>query len=214
MSIPGIPRPLRNARLECAQRAKSGQLISPRDRAVPPIGGTTSRAAMTRSSAGRSWSKDGDWRPDCRTDRGRAARRRRSVALAPWRARKSGLTGNHIIRPNDHLCPVLPLNGDRLVRRLEPTLIDRKVAKHRLRPEGQQRLAQLVGIEAPRPAHRVGQELARSVRASRLHGGRAFELALIGGDELRVSRVLQARLPKRAAVNELCVLTELLVVIR
>src|SRR5437867_1680909 len=82
----------------------------------------------------------------------------------PRRGREAGLPRGQLIRPDHHLLAVLPLDGHCLVADLEPTLIDGKVAKEGPGPQLQQRLSELVGVQAPHPPRRLHKELATGVR--------------------------------------------------
>ena len=79
----------------------------------------------------------------------RSPRRRHALAGTPlYRVLHIGvgrrrLAGRHLVRPNDDLFAVLPLDRHRFVSGLVAALIDGEIAKDRLRLEGQQRFPQL-----------------------------------------------------------------------
>src|SRR4051812_27215469 len=74
-------------------------------------------------------------------------RRNPALPRAPHRGRESRLAGRHLVRPNDDLFAVLPLDRHRFVSGLVAPLIDGEIAKDRLRLEGEQRSPQLFRIE-------------------------------------------------------------------
>src|SRR6516165_5081927 len=86
-------------------------------------------------------------------------------------------------------------------------------AKSRLGLERKQDLPELIRVSASSPLDCRHKELAPCVRIGGLDGGRTVELLLIRCDELLISRVREARLPKRAAIDELSLFSEPLMVL-
>src|SRR6266568_8827815 len=133
---------------------------------------------------------------------------------APRWGWKPDLSRGQLLRPDHDLLAVLPLDRDRLVGDLEAALVDREIANDGLGLERQKGLAEPVGIQAPGLSYHLRKELTPGIRAGRLNGGSAVEFLFIRRDELPVSGVSKARLPKRAAVDELRFLSELPIVLR
>src|SRR4051812_6728987 len=69
-----------------------------------------------------------------------------ALPRAPHRGRETRLAGRHLVRPNDDLFAVLPLDRYRFVSGLVAALIDGEIAKDRLRLEGQQGFPQLFRV--------------------------------------------------------------------
>jgi len=96
---------------------------------------------------------------------------------------------------------------------LKAALVNSEVAQHGLRFERKQDLSKLLGIGTPSLSYRLCKELTPCIRIGRLNGGGAVELPLIRFDEFLVSGVRKSSFPKGAAVDELGVLSEPLVVL-
>src|SRR6266851_1272564 len=119
-----------------------------------------------------------------------AARRRRS-ALVPGRCREERLAFRQLVGPDDDLLLLLPLEGHHLVRDLKAVLVDLVVPEHRPDPEGQQRVAHLVGVQRPRPFHAFGVDQAAGIAGGRVIGRLVPELFSIGVEELLIPGVRQ-----------------------
>src|SRR5438132_1227688 len=71
-------------------------------------------------------------------------------SLSPGRSREENLALGEVVRPDDDLLFLLPLERDHLVGGLEPVPVDLVVAEHRARLELEELLAHLVGVQAAR----------------------------------------------------------------
>src|SRR3954471_8523017 len=91
-----------------------------------------------------------------------------ALPRAPHRGRETRLAGRHLVRPNDDLFAVLPLDRYRFVSGLVAALIDGEIAKDRLRLEGQQGFPQLFRVETTSPPHGIYQKLAPGICPCRL----------------------------------------------
>jgi len=96
---------------------------------------------------------------------------------------------------------------------LEPTFVNSKVAQHGLSLQGKQDLSQFIGIEASGPLYRLDKQLASGIGIGRLDGWSAVELLLIRSDKLLVSGIRKTCFPERAAVDELRLLSEPLIIV-
>src|SRR6267142_5553798 len=97
-------------------------------------------------------------------------RRNPALPRAPHRGRETRLAGRHLVRPNDDLFAVLPLDRHRFVSGLVAALIDGEIAKDRLRLEGQQRFPQLFRVETTSPPpYGIYQKLAPGICPCRLN---------------------------------------------
>ncbi len=130
-------------------------------------------------------------------------------ALVPGRGRNSR---SKLLRPDHYLLAVLPLDSDCFVPDLEPALVNSEVAQNSLGLERKQDFPELIRVRAPSPLYCCHKELAPCVRIGRLDGGSTVEFLLIRRDELLISGVWKASLPKRAAVDEFSLLSEPLMV--
>src|SRR5262245_19615994 len=99
------------------------------------------------------------------------------------------------------------------MRDLESALVNSEVAQHGFGLERKQDLSELFGIGALSLSYCLHKELTPCVRSCGLKGGPPVELLLVRCDELTVSGVRETRFPKRAAVDELRLLSETLIIV-
>src|SRR3954466_5039284 len=119
-----------------------------------------------------------------------------ALSHAPHWSRESRLSRCHLVRPNDHLFAVLPLDRHCFMSSLIPALIDCEVAKDRLCLKRKQCFPQLFGVETAGLPYRVYQKLASGISSRRLDRRRMVELFLIGHNELLVSRIRKRGVPE------------------
>jgi hypothetical protein len=81
------------------------------------------------------------------------------------------------------------------VGELVAALIDGEIAEDGLRPQLQQCSTDGVRVQGSCPPDGVDEELATRVGPGRVRGGRATELFLVRGDELRITGVRETGLP-------------------
>src|SRR4051812_14957860 len=119
-----------------------------------------------------------------------------ALSHAPHWSRESRLSRRHLVRPNDHLFAVLPLDRHCFMSSLIPALIDCEVAKDRPCLKRKQCFPQLFGVETAGLPYRVYQKLASGISSRRLDRRRMVELFLIGHNELLVSRIRKRGVPE------------------
>src|SRR5712692_4487527 len=106
-------------------------------------------------------------------------------ALVPGRRRETRLPGRRLVRPDDHLLSVLPLEGDHLVGHLEAVVGHLELTVHGARLELQDGVADLLAVERARAPDGLDQYLAAAVAARRVVGEvRARKLLPVRLDEL------------------------------
>src|SRR6267143_4119613 len=124
-------------------------------------------------------------------------------ALVPGRRREPRLAVRQVVRPDDHLLAVLPLEQDHLVSDLEAVLVDLVVPEHRPRLHREERVTQLVRVERARLLDRLRVERAARVARGRVVARLLPELLLVRLEELRGARVREHALPLGRAVDVL-----------
>src|SRR5262245_17531430 len=118
-----------------------------------------------------------------------------ALPLAPRRRGVPHLAVGEVVGPDGDLLAVLPLQHRHLVGNLEAVLIHLVVAERRLQLQLQQSLADLVGIEGPRPLHRLRVDETSSITRRGVIHGLPPELLLVRVGELLLARIGQRALP-------------------
>src|SRR4029078_13173999 len=130
-------------------------------------------------------------------------RRNPALPRAPHRGHETRLAGRHLVRPNDDLFGVLPLDRHRFVSGLVAALIDGEIAKDSLRLKGHQRFPDIFSIAPPSPPYGIYQKLAPGICPCRLNRRGVAELLRVRRDELLISRIRKGGVTERAAVDKL-----------